>query len=329
MDNRRNYYRVLRVQPEAPSALIKRVYRVLMQQLKLHPDLGGDTGNAALINEAYRTITHPVSRAAHDLALAEQGLSAARIGSGPLDSYLRHAATARHNNINRRHYGRILSLQLDAESQLLAGAHAWVMSQTQSPTQQLLVDRAYKVLVDPDTRARYTELLTQHSHNGALAMLKREAEGAEESRSEQDTSHEPEAPACPFCAVTPIPVVSAPEPLCGRCASPLRPPPEFSRPPGRRRRATRLRKGDTIAVSTGWPARRFAAVLLDASPVGVSFLSNAMLHHLPVVRLDGAGLSAVVALTHGSTSRTGNRYGGHILTARFENTTGTFFQASA
>gem|GEM_PF-4124623 len=70
-------------------------------------------------------------------------------------------------------------------------------------------------------------------------------------------------------------------------------------------------------------------MLLDASPVGVSFLSNAMLHHLPVVRLDGAGLSAVVALTHGSTSRTGNRYGGHILTARFENTTGTFFQASA
>jgi|GEM_PF-5769011 len=155
MDNRRNYYRVLRVQPEAPSALIKRVYRVLMQQLKLHPDLGGDTGNAALINEAYRTITHPVSRAAHDLALAEQGLSAARIGSGPLDSYLRHAATARHNNINRRHYGRILSLQLDAESQLLAGAHAWVMSQrARGPCVSVLCGNADTRRLSPRTPVR-------------------------------------------------------------------------------------------------------------------------------------------------------------------------------
>lgn len=335
MDNRRNYYRVLRVQPEAPDGLIKRVYRVMMQHLRLHPDLGGDTQNAALINEAYRAITHPVSRAEHDLALAEQGLTAARIGSGPLVEYPRHAATARHNNINRRHYARVLSVQLDAESPLLDTARAWVLEQRTSETQRTLVIRAHSVLIDPATRGRYTALLEHHSHNGALALLQREAATNAANNTDDDSSAEhtsapppPEA-GCPYCRISPIPVLTTPEPRCGRCASPLAPPPDLMAPSGRRRRAVRLRKGDSVTLSAGWPARRHAAVLLDASPVGISFLCNAMLHGLPVVRLDGAGLSAVVALTHGNSSRVGNRYGGHIVSATFDNPSGTFFKASA
>lgn len=65
--NRRNYYRVLHVQPEAPSPVITASYRTMMSKLRLHPDLGGDTANAALINEAYAVLSDPARRAKYDL----------------------------------------------------------------------------------------------------------------------------------------------------------------------------------------------------------------------------------------------------------------------
>lgn len=66
MGNRRNYYRILHVQPDAPRAIIKASYRTLMQKLKQHPDLGGDEGNASLLNEAYTVLSEPARRAAYD-----------------------------------------------------------------------------------------------------------------------------------------------------------------------------------------------------------------------------------------------------------------------
>src|SRR5665213_1240253 len=39
--NRRNYYRILHVQPEAPSQVITASYRTLMSKLRLHPDFRG------------------------------------------------------------------------------------------------------------------------------------------------------------------------------------------------------------------------------------------------------------------------------------------------
>jgi hypothetical protein len=69
--NRRNHYRTLHVQPEAPEAVIRASYRTIMQRLRAHPDLGGDHRVAAQINEAYAVLTDPARRAAYD---AELGL---------------------------------------------------------------------------------------------------------------------------------------------------------------------------------------------------------------------------------------------------------------
>ncbi|MCP4469299.1 MAG: DnaJ domain-containing protein [Gammaproteobacteria bacterium] len=69
MVNRRNYYRILHVQPDAPTEIIKSSFRTLMQRLKKHPDLGGNHWNAALINEAYRVLMNPQSREQYDLEL--------------------------------------------------------------------------------------------------------------------------------------------------------------------------------------------------------------------------------------------------------------------
>lgn len=66
MKNRRNYYRVLNVQPDAPLAVVKASYRTLMQKLRAHPDLGGDEKHARLLNEAYAVISDPLRRAEYD-----------------------------------------------------------------------------------------------------------------------------------------------------------------------------------------------------------------------------------------------------------------------
>jgi len=66
MINRRNYYRILHVQPDSPGEIIKASYRTLMQKLKQHPDLGGDDWNASILNTAYNTLKNPEKRAAYD-----------------------------------------------------------------------------------------------------------------------------------------------------------------------------------------------------------------------------------------------------------------------
>lgn len=66
MENRRNYYRILHVQPDAPAEIIRSSYRTLMQRLRMHPDLGGDHWNASLINEAYQVLMNRARRERYD-----------------------------------------------------------------------------------------------------------------------------------------------------------------------------------------------------------------------------------------------------------------------
>ena len=67
--NRRNYYRILYVQADAPTEVIKASYRTLMLKLGAHPDLGGDAWNAAVINEAHRVLTDSALRREYDRQL--------------------------------------------------------------------------------------------------------------------------------------------------------------------------------------------------------------------------------------------------------------------
>ena len=72
MKNRRNYYRLLQVQPDAPFEVIRATYRTLMRELNQHPDLGGEHWNAALLNEAYDTLSDQVKRVEYDRKLFEK-----------------------------------------------------------------------------------------------------------------------------------------------------------------------------------------------------------------------------------------------------------------
>ncbi len=64
-----NYYELLGVDRDAPLSEIRASYRRLMQQAGNHPDLGGDTRTAALINRAYAVLKNSDQRRFYDARL--------------------------------------------------------------------------------------------------------------------------------------------------------------------------------------------------------------------------------------------------------------------
>lgn len=62
--NRRNHYRILHVQTDAPPEVIKAAYRALIALH--HPDVGGDHELASLITEAHTVLSNATRRAAYD-----------------------------------------------------------------------------------------------------------------------------------------------------------------------------------------------------------------------------------------------------------------------
>jgi curved DNA-binding protein CbpA len=77
MKTRIDFYQVLHVQPDAPTAVIKASYRALLREGGMHPDVGGDHMQATLLNEAFATLSNPQKRAAYDRAT---GRTSARAG---------------------------------------------------------------------------------------------------------------------------------------------------------------------------------------------------------------------------------------------------------
>lgn len=90
----RTYYQVLGVDPEAQPFLIEAAYRALMR--RAHPDKGGDTAQAQRINEAFRVLRDPASRARYDQTLAPPTL--APLEPEPERPPSRAAATAPQND---------------------------------------------------------------------------------------------------------------------------------------------------------------------------------------------------------------------------------------
>lgn len=82
---RRNLYRILHVQPEAPAEVIKAAYRALMITLRAHPDLGGDHDHAARLNAAWAVLGDAERRRDYDRALRKpvRGAAPAAPSAGP------------------------------------------------------------------------------------------------------------------------------------------------------------------------------------------------------------------------------------------------------
>ena len=154
VNNRRNHYRMLFVQPDA-ARVIRANYRTLMRKLKLHPDLGGEHWNAVYVNEAYATLQDPLRRAAYDIELLKH-YDIATLSRGSL-----HLKNDPHQSgaDNTRNFYRILQVQPDAPTVVIEASHRALMDQGTVPAAQL--QEAFATLRDPVRRRIYDRLLEE------------------------------------------------------------------------------------------------------------------------------------------------------------------------
>ncbi len=65
-DKNISYYKILQVDPNADSLIIRKAYHIIMSDLKAHPDKGGDEEFAKIINEAYQVLSDDKKRNDYD-----------------------------------------------------------------------------------------------------------------------------------------------------------------------------------------------------------------------------------------------------------------------
>ncbi|MFO7840451.1 MAG: DnaJ domain-containing protein [Desulfosalsimonadaceae bacterium] len=364
--NRRNYYRILEVQPDADFDTIRQNYRVLLHRLRMHPDHGGSNKDAALVNEAYQTLSDPRKREVYDRRLLQQydietlsrgplrrmGLMAGRIGRAA-------SRCTRDPQGNRRNYYRVLGVQPDAHATVIRQRYLALLEKHKGAGE--LLHAAYLVLNNARKRALYDRLLQQYGHGEAARKMQEQA-GAEKERSLRETalffpdySHSTrnlrnytQYPAvtgagapdnteeaefepaitryCEFCK-TPHNFDSG----CGKDRlCPVCASPLFSSVAdmsGRSARALmRCAKSDGIVFYVYWPGRGMAGRLLDLSPSGLRFSTEYGLDVGKTIKIDAEKFKAVGEVVHSRFLNGLSDSGVHFRTVAFSSPTGNFFE---
>ncbi len=334
MDNRRNYYRILEVQPDAPPEVIRQNYKLLMQKLRMHPDFGGNQRDAALINVAYDTLRNPQKRAIYDRKLLQENnivqLSQGHLKRPTLFSRKQKLYSEPFRNENRRNYYRLLQVQPDAHAAVIRERYLYLLQNNDIP--QEMLHEAYVVLNNAQQRIAYDRLLKKHGHNKAVQKLQARADHLKKSSDEeilflagsasvpddhidyagtmpavQDFSAPSETGGafdslitryCAFCK-TPHAYNHRPEsgPLCPTCSSPL-----FSfaddQQEKRTRSLDRIKKTGTIFFYVYWPGHKLRGSLFDLSPQGLRFTTAFGLDTGQIIKIDGEKFKAAAEVVH-------------------------------
>jgi curved DNA-binding protein CbpA len=351
-DERRNYYRILNVQPDAPLEIIKNNYRTLLQKLRLHPDLGGENWNATVINEAYNTLRHPLKRAAYDKKLLKQfGVRSLSRG---------HLTTSTTKNMsgpvfkkdtfgNQRNFYRLFNIQPDSPNSIIKTTYLTLKKKKNFPKE--LLNEAYRILSNTEKRGLYDRLLTQYNHADALDKLNfgKKTRAAKSSISSTYLNKKPSPVSIDrnitnksyyqpvitqYCAFCKTPHSQSPcrdtAPLCNECKSPLFPPSNTFLKQSRRD-IVRLTQDSKIQFYTFWPGNKMIGTISDISPVGMQLVSSMKLNKDQIIKLDGEDFKAVgiVSYSNKDVSDEIQTTGIKFLTVNFNKSKGQFFSESA
>ena len=345
MDNRRNFYRILRVQPDASHTVIQQSYRSLMQKLQLHPDLGGEQWDASIVNQAYAVLRDPKKRAAYDVELLSrynvQVLSTGGM-EGPKNSTGKRSSD---DTINSRNYYRVLHVQPDAELEVVIASYRALMK-ISSDSERVLIEEAFAVIRDPGKRQRYIRLLAENAHaeiidnisrddlanylnetveNAGTDLINVESKGQPASRQSFGLIHQ----YCHFCK-TPYSPGGLPDVTveCMECASPLTLPTDnFSNTP--RRSLVRMQQSAPASCYEFWPSAPTRVSLEDLSPAGLNFKTTQDLDINQVLKIDAAQFKSVAKVAHCTTESGHTSVGARFLAVEFLRPTGSFFSTSA
>jgi curved DNA-binding protein CbpA len=313
-DNRRNYYRVLQVQPDASLSVIKNNYRTLMQTLRMHPDLGGVSGDASMLNQAYSVLRNPETRAAYDRELL-QTMDVATLSRGHFSrsdlagTQPREGSATRRGN--RRNYYRVLQVQTDAPQAIIDASYRKLMADAALPGD--LLDEAYGVLGDAAKRMAYDR---------ALSRSAAEPPGDQNNRSTPYPSLV--TCRCVFChAANAQCEYGESYDLCTECGSPLfSPPRQFVEQP--RRQLSRTEQFGSLILYTAWPGEQLHANLTDLSPTGLKFETRHPLNEQQTLKIDGEFFCAVGRVTYRQQAMGKTTAGVQFLTIHFNRSKGCF-----
>jgi len=367
MDNRRNFYRILEVQPDASFDVIRHNYKLLLQKLRVHPDLGGSHRDAALINLAFETLSDPEKRLRYDRQLLEQH-NIVTLSQGHLKrpgffvakSLRRPSISYAPLQQNRRNYYRIMGLQPDAHAAVIRETYLALLDKSDIP--QDLLHEAFVVLNNAKKRAEYDRLLKQYGHREALKKM--QADGFKindfspsESQASfpspfagnalngyagysanpvHDTGDQNDLSIfrplitqyCIFCK-TPHDFDSAADikRLCPVCSSPL-----FSvasEMPGKTKRAlVRMRKEGAIVFWVYWPSRKLGGRLFDITPLGLRFTTEYGLDVGQIIKIDGENFKSVAEVVHSRAEDFLTSNGVCFRTVVFSSPKGNFLEAT-
>lgn len=349
MDNRRNFYRILRVQPDASFDVIQQSYRSLMQKLRLHPDLGGEERNARLINQAYATLRNPKRRAKYDAELLNRYHIKTLSTGGEFNSGV--TASKQHetpnDQENHRNYYRILHIQNDAELEIAQASYRVLSEQLTGKKLQLLTE-AFDVVGDQIQRQQYDTLLKLYPHATSAEKLKT-AQQLEKQPDESNTmavstisrrNIQQETALkeayesiiehyCPFCKT---PYINAnamgQKHACIECSSPLSLPADaFVSTP--RRSLPRIQQSDKACVYEYWPGNSAQVLLEDLSPTGLNLSMQAPLDVHQIIKVDAHHFKAIAQVAYCRNDNSTYRIGASFLTIEFLRTTGSFLSTSA
>ena len=365
MDNRRNYYRILEVQPDAPPEVIRQNYKLLMQKLRMHPDFGGNQRDAALINVAYDTLRHPEKRAAYDRKLLQENnivqLSQGHLKRPTFFSSKQKLEVEPYQNQNRRNYYRLLQVQPDAHAAVIRERYLSLLQNSDIP--QEMLHEAYVVLNNAQQRITYDRLLKKFGHNKAVRKLQARADQHDEIPDDEilpldsaetgPTDPRPSAdilPAaqertassgtaqtfdplitryCAFCK-TPHAYTRLPDAgqYCPTCSSPL-----FSceddHQDTRTRSLDRMKKTGTIFFYVYWPGQKLRGKLFDLSPQGLRFTTPFGLDTGQIIKIDGETFKAVAEVVHNKVMQNNlSSTGVRFRTVAFRSAKGNFLTTS-
>ena len=344
MLNRRNFYRILQVQPDAPTAVIKNNYRILLQKLRMHPDLGGDQADASLVNQAWQTLRDPTRRHAYDKQLLQdyhiqilsQGHLAGRLGNRQTQELS--------NDVNQRNYYRILNIQTDAPAVIINASYRHQSRNMLAPIE--LLQEAYAVLSNPEKRKIYDKFLRNHTHIHALKKEKA-AKRNPPIIAEHITKQTPVSPIasthlsntdyqpiiihyCSFCK-TPHSnhYLNYPFACCLECGSPLYTMPEVQNQQ-LQRTLSRIDWKGKLKIYIDWPGQDHCATLTNLSPGGVGFLTAQPLQPGQIIKVDGEHFQCVAKVMHCKNSVAGKKaIGSCFVTVLFDRQQGTFVSTQA
>lgn len=334
MIERRNYYRILHVQPDAPMAVISESYRMLMHKLKTHPDLESADWNADLLKIAYDTLRDPDKRAGYDRELLKRYhiriLSQGALGAATVNPGAENSRAEGTANFKQRNYYRILQVQADAPITTITASY-WALRKN-SPHDHAMLDEAYRILSNPASRKHYDALLAGDMWQTAKKEMETKknqlpALFANFFRPAQSAIEPYQAVITHYCSFCKTPHVSQTgfyqSGNCLECSSPLAAfqQDQLDSP---YRMLTRINVRGELTFYLFWPGRPCQGIFQDLSPAGIRFLTNVMLDRSDIIKIDAPNFQAVAEVTHTRQENGGFSVGTRFLAARFDQRRGNF-----